>query len=224
MQETGKAVTLGARARESHVFSDYCRDNNVPIIRNAMPHGAAGYHDSGEFGLYATINNATTSHIFSSGGNGVRYLFKTVTAALNFLNVDADCVGNNILVSGKKIGTITAYRFSDIILFHAHVLLDWDFGIAEKAIISPKHDMREHMETLKQLRTSVSFDELKGALRQGYQQVFGITLEGELPTGKLTDGIRSSIETLHPKYKSEEFLKYGKWSPVRNYWGARVNA
>lgn len=217
VQEEGKAVTLGAYAREPNVYSNYCIENNIPIIHNIMPHGAVGYHDSGEFGLYATIND--TSHVFSSSRNGIRYLFKAVTAALNFLNVDADCVGNNILVSGKKIGTITAYRFGGVILFHAHVLLDWDFDAAEKAIISPKHDMGEHMRTLKQLRNVVSFDELKNAMREAFQMVFGIPLEGEPPTNKLTDGIRSSIEGLHQKYRSEGFLKYGQWSPVKNYWG-----
>lgn len=217
IQETGKSVTLGAHAHVKNVYSNYCRDSNIPTIRNIMPHSAVGYHDSGEFGLYATIND--TSHVFSSSINGKRYLFKAVTAALNFLNVDADCVGNNILVSGKKIGTITAYRFGGVILFHAHVLLDWDFDIAEKAIISPKHDMGEHMRTLKQLRNVVSFDELKNAMSEAYQQVFRIPLEGEPPTNKLTEGIGSSLERLHPKYRSEGFLKYGQWSPVKNYWG-----
>ncbi|GAI72063.1 unnamed protein product, partial [marine sediment metagenome] len=118
------------------------RDNNIPVIRNTMPHGAVGYHDSDEFGLYAAINNhAVTNRVFSSGGNGIRYFFKAITAALNFLDIDADCGGNNILVSDKKIGTITAYRFGGIILFHAHVLLNWDIDTAEKAIISPKHTL-----------------------------------------------------------------------------------
>lgn len=185
-----------------------------------MPHGAVGYHDSDEFGLYAAINNhAVTNRVFSSGGNGIRYFFKAITAALNFLDIDADCGGNNILVSGKKIGTITAYRFGGIILFHAHVLLNWDIDTAEKAIISPKHDMREHMKTLEQLRNSASFDELRDATGEAFRQVFGETMEGELPANKLTDGIGSSMDDLHPKYRSEGFLKYGQWSPVKNYWG-----
>ncbi|MBA7615030.1 hypothetical protein ES703_22306 [subsurface metagenome] len=217
-QLADRAVVMGARAIElERVHSDYCKANGIPVIRSVLPHGETGYSDSGEFRVCAAINN-TSGYAISSTNMGRRYLSKVIIAALNFLNINADWEGCNIFVSGKKIGAVTAYQFSDVILLKSHVFLDWDIDTAEKAIISPKHDMRERIRTLKQLGKDVSFDELKDAVKQAFQQVFGITLEGELPNKELVDGIKASIEGLHPKYASETWLKYGKWSPVKDYW------
>jgi len=209
LQEAGRSVSLGAQADESNVRSDFCRAEGIPIIRNIMPHGAVGYHDSGEFRLCAAINN--TSY-------GIRHLYKVAATALDFLSINADFEGNNILVSGKKIGTITTPRFDSVTLFNVHILLDWDIDTAEKAIISPRHDMREHIRTLKELGKGVSFDELRDAFKESFQQVFGEMMEGELPAPELVDGVKASIEELHPKYRSETWLKLGKWSPVKDYW------
>lgn len=176
LQEAGRSVSLGARADESNVHSDFCKAEGIPVIRNTMPHNAVGYHDSGEFRLCAAINN-TGDYIVSNAGIGQRCFAKVVTTALHSLGIDAECEGNNILISDKKIGTFTVYQFGEVIIFNAHILLDWDIDTAEKSIISPKHDMREGIRTLKQLGRDISFDKMKEAFLRAWQNTFGVKLE-----------------------------------------------
>ena len=66
-----------------------------------------------------------------------------------------------------------------------------------------------------ELGREVAFNEIVSALRRGFEDVLQVEFE---VSNSLTEAEERILEDLRVKYHSEEWLKYGKWSPVKDYW------
>lgn len=210
----GRTVHIGRRgAMPARVHSDYCIAHNIPVFRLASTGYAnsSGYHDQDEFRIAMVITNK--GDIILSSAEGIQRLQQTMKTALAHLEVDALLEGNNISVGSQKIGALTAYAFGDTILFNLKVLMGWDIDTAEKAIISPVHNMRTHISSLSQLGKDVTFGQLKDAFINALPEEFNL----EQVAG-LTENEIARVAKAREMYASETWLKYGKWSPVKDYW------
>lgn len=188
------------------VHLDFCKTNDIPIIRSFSPVRTSSFIDSNSIRCWAVATKGITKQAF----------FEAAVASLKSLGLKAEHVPktNNIVIKGRKVSVCNVHRHGNSILFPWSIALDFNYDRAEKAIYSPRN-MREWVTTVrKELGREVSVGELKDAVKQGFQQTLGITFEeGGLSTEEI-----SKIEELLPKYTSETWLKYGKWSPVKEYW------
>lgn len=210
-QLSGEHVSIGKNANiKEMVQLDFCRRNGIPVLRSPSPNNKSVFIDSNSIRCLAVANRDTFT------ADTAKFFYEAAAASLKSLGLEARYVPktNNIVVKGKKVSVCSVHVHGNSILFPWSIALDFNYDRAEKAIISPKN-MREWVTTVKrELGRRVSVDELKVAVRQGFQQTLGITFEeGELSTKEL-----SAVEELLPKYTSETWLKYGKWSPVKDYW------
>lgn len=214
-QLAGEYVGIGKNASIKQVVDlDFCKANRIPVIRTVSPHRTSGFVDSNTIRTLLVVKKDTPP--FSDMDKAEQLFYEAAVASLKSLGLKAEHIPktNNVVVKGKKVSICNLYVRGNIILFRWSIALDFNYDRAEKAIYSSK-DMREWVTTVKkELGREVSVDELKGAIKQGFQQTLGIEFEeGELSSEEL-----NKIEGLLPKYTSETWLKYGKWSPVKDYW------
>jgi len=142
-------------------------------------------------------------------------LYKCAIDSLKSLGLEATNPPktNNVLIDDKKISLSSIRIIGDVIAFAWSIALDFDYDLAEKTIVSPRN-MREWVTSLKkELGRTVSVDELRDAIKQGFQQTLEIVFEdADLSAEELM-----RIDLLLPKYKSELWLKTGRWSHVKDY-------
>lgn len=175
-QFTSAAVFIGKNADEQKVT----HKTKSAIIRTASPHGSSAYHDKNEFRVLGIITKASNFPFLRrpwtkapTVAQGQRVLADIMRAALNTVGVKVICTGDNILAEDKKVGRFGALLYDKVIMLSGHILLDWDIDAAEKAITSPKHNMREHVRGLKELGHEISFKQMREAFVAAWEEVFG---------------------------------------------------
>jgi lipoate-protein ligase A len=169
LKKGARAVFIGSSTDESKlVQKEYCKKGKIPVLRTKMPHGVSGYHDSSEFRACATVKRS----IIQQQVPGFRLMAKVAITALENAGIKTRIQGNNLFADEKKIGGVSAYAFKSNIIMCVRILLDWDIDTAEKAIVSPKHNMREHMSGLKALGYDITFDTMKAAFLKAWNEVF----------------------------------------------------
>lgn len=215
LEQPKERVTIGQKAIvEQVVHLDYCEASGIPIVRVFFPHSSSLYHYKQVLEGMVAID--AKSPLMTDMEEGKGLLVNSLLASLANLNLTAFYPprSSNIIIGNKKVSAIGFQIKQDTLLFTFSLLLDFDYDRAEKAIISPK-DMRQNLTTLREeLGREVSVDEAKSVLKQGFQSVLGI----EFVDDKLTEWEIKKGEKAREKYLSETWMKYGRWSPVKDYW------
>lgn len=202
-QLLGEHVSIGKNANLTKmVRQDFCKENGIPIIRSMSPVKTQVFVDENTIRCLVVANENIP-------------FYEAAVASLKYFGLDARHIQdtNNIVIKEQKVSVCNIHSHRNSILFPWSIALDFNYDRAEKAIISPK-DMRGWVTTVKkELGREVSVDELKGAVKHGFQQTLGIVFEeGELFAEEL-----NGVKELLPKYKSESWLRTGRWSPVKDY-------
>lgn len=141
----GPTVIIGRnQIFEAEVNSEYCRRNNVKMIRRKSGGGC----------VYADPGNIMISYIASRGdvaGVFDRYL-SLLTACLRSLGLNAEKSGrNDILVEGRKVSGNAFHQLPDRSIVHGTLLYDTDFDALEEAIRPPVEKLRRHgVESVRQ--------------------------------------------------------------------------
>lgn len=125
--------------------------------------------------------------------------------------------GNDVLIEGKKVSSVAPpLRDGDVRVIRFNLINDFDFDTVERAIVA-KHNMRETMTTLKaKLGREITSEELIDALRLGFEPVLDAEF-GDVEY-ELADAVKEIVAGLRKKYTSEQWIKTGRWSPVKDYW------
>lgn len=195
----------------SKVRLQFCKENGIPIIRTTSHHASSGLYDTNSIRCVLV----TKSLLFPNWELFNKSFYKSIVASLKVLEIQAEHQpgSNNILVGQKKTSTSSGIMVGNTMMMSCTLSLDFNYDLAEKAIISKK-DMREWVTTInEELGRDVSFDEVCGAVKLGFQKVLHVRLEG----ANLTGEERNISEALMEKHQSESWLKYGRWSPVKDY-------
>lgn len=195
----------------STVRLQFCKENGIPIIRTVSPHASSGFYDNNTIRCVLVAK----SPLFPSWELFNRLFYKSIVASLKVLGIQAEHPpkSNNILIGQKKASTSSGGLFGNTMMMSCTLSLDFDYDLAEKAIISKKV-MREWVTTInKELGRNVSFDEVCDAVKQGFQH----TLRIELMDANLNDEEMNIMKDLGEKHQSETWVKYGRWSPVKDY-------
>lgn len=124
--------------------------------------------------------------------------------------------GNDVLKDGKRIagGVVSSYKGiweTKFTLLNAP-----DFSVVVKTMVC-KHDPWKSDTTLKvELGSEPSPSDIVKAFKEGFQPVYNAQF-GDVEYD-LTEIEKSIVVGLREKYTSNEWIRLGKWSPVKDYW------
>lgn len=213
-------VWVGVRTNlETRVNLEYCRKEKIPIVRGMLAGGAALHN--GDTLLCVLVSRGKPTP------NDFRLAENYTNKGLQYIGLEATQRpgSNDILVKGRKVsGTGNTILPGGGFLSAGDLVLDFNYELCEKVLLpvpelfadKEAKSHREWVTTLKrELGREVSFDELKTALVQGFKDTLQIEFEA---TNLLTESEAQLLEGLREKYHSETWMKYGKWSPVKDYW------
>jgi len=214
LEEPREQISIGQKAIvDKAVHLDFCEANDIPIVRSPFPHSSSMYC-CGQ-ALKGLLAIALESPLMTDVEVGKKLVIESLIASLDNLSLTASFLprSNNITVGEKKILPIISRIHQNVLLFGFTLLLDFNYDRAEKVLISKK-DMRENLTTIrKELGRDVTFDEVKNALKQGFRSVLAI----EFLDDELTKEEIRKAEEAREKYLSETWVKYGRWSSVKEY-------
>lgn len=215
LHQVQSAVFLGRMTSISVVDTVYCEQNNIPIGR-VLWEGSAGVMKGS---LSCDLVFAKDSIFFTDREIGRKSLLRGVIKGLNIVGIKAVHIprSNDLLVDGKKICGAALIDRDNSYLFYASVLLDFDYDMQDKALIVPKGKgkVRDRVTTVQEiLGKQISFEEASNMMKRGFEEELNILLD---VATELTDVEKEVIENLREKHESESWIKYGKWSPVKEY-------
>lgn len=204
-------VWVGRRASvEKQVDLEYCRKEKIPIVRGLLGGTGAVIFDEDILDWTTLVLKEQPS---------IQDLRHCVAEGLRFMGLEAELKprSNDVLVGDKKIsGTAIGVFHGGFFIFGGDVIVDFNYDLCENALLSTKNH-REWVTTLKaQLGREVSFSEVISALTQGFETTLNIKFDEE--STSLTEAEKQILESLQEKYRSEEWTKRGRWSPVKDYW------
>lgn len=212
------SVLVGKNKSISEVNVPFCKENNIPISRNIVSGGP--FLNGGWCGCIIVSD----IDFFPGKSVILDYLMECMVKACQILGMPANRrpKSNDVLVRGRKISGAGLNFFKDTLSFGATLGLDFDADLAEKTLrVSPEKFMDKEAKTVaewvtyarRELGREVSLEEVEAALIQGFGDVLGVQFE----EAKLTTGELATIDELQVRYRSEEWIKYGRWSPVKDY-------
>ena len=210
-------VLVGVNADlKKRINIEYCEKENIPILRDMV-------------GTHAVIldRNIIQYDVDSDTPLNLNQTMEWVSKSLQRIGLDAHprAKSNDVLVDGKKISGNSVDLIQGIFTASGTIILDFDYEFCENALLplpelfanKEAQSHREWVTTIKALLgREVSYNEVVSALRKGFEDVFHIEFE---LSNSLTEAEEQILEKLKAKYQSEQWVKRGKWSPVKDYWG-----
>ncbi len=207
-------VHVGRGGSFSDIKHDFRVEYGITEIRGSPNAPKHMFLDKCQFFLvfiYRSIEEPSNKEEMTRFQNGI-------VNTLDILGIKATLKkgGNDILIDGKKVSGIALSKYGELRTVRITLICDFDFDIAENAIVSEK-DLRKSIITLNsKLGREITSEEMINALKTGFEPI----LEAEFGDVEydLTDVEKSIVSGLREKYTSEEWIKRGKWSPVKDYW------
>ena len=210
-------IGRGSSLKEK-VNLEYCRKEGIPIIRIITGGGGAS-HD-GDVLQCILVSKGKPSK------DSIRLSRNFIAEGLQVMGLEPELRprSNDILMKGRKISG-TGDIFTGGISYSVGVLIvDFNYDLCEKVLLpvpetflnKEANSHREWITTLKaQLGREVSFSEVISDIKEVFETELQIEFKIE---NSLTEAETQIFEELQEKYRSEEWTKTGRWSPVKDYW------
>ncbi|MEA2089776.1 MAG: biotin/lipoate A/B protein ligase family protein [Thermoproteota archaeon] len=205
-------VSIGYfQSMEEEVDIAACDEKGVDYVRRITGGGAVYHDENGEltYSIIVTENHRLISRNFQET---YRVLCSGLVMGLKLLDIPAEFQPiNDIVVNGKKISGNAQTRRMGLVHQHGTILRQVDPVLMFSLLKVPSEKVRDKMiETVgervtsiqRYLGTEVMFNQLKKALREGFQEAFKI----RLVEGQLTDFEKSlTSELIVKKYASKDW-------------------
>lgn len=215
-----RSVYITFKTHLNRVNVEYCRREGIPIVRDIEGGSGTVFMQDGDTSLFSLVTDPTIHSIT------MKSFMDSIVNGLQSMGLDPYILpnSNDILLDGKKVSGNGSVVFRGIPIINGTMAIDFDYDFCEKAIMPHPNlfankeakSHREWITTLKtQLGRKVSYNEAVSALRLGFESVLGVEFE---VSNSLTEAEEQILEDLQEKYQSEEWMKRGKWSPVKDYW------
>ncbi|HEY9245759.1 MAG TPA: biotin/lipoate A/B protein ligase family protein [Candidatus Methanoperedens sp.] len=187
------------------INSDFCLEKNVSIIRRILG-GGCGFCDENQV-LYSVIGKED-----GIIPGDIQYAYDKVLAgiviALDKLGTEGQIekAHNAVYSKGRKVSGNAQGRLEGAVLINGSLILDFDFELMDMVLKNPTKNLRpvasarEGMITLKEMGIK-DMDEVKKALRTGFEQALGIRSED----GKLTESEVDTANHLLDKYRQKDW-------------------
>ncbi len=173
-------VSLGRNQSDENVNVEYCRQNNIDIVKR-LTGGRALLHDNEV--TYAIILPASFLNNGETVINSYKEISNILINAFKYLGIEVDfpqnkkvsskfdyCMsistGADLSYEGKKVVGSAQYRKQGYILQHGSILIDFDEEKIETIFnekIAP-----DSITTLKTINPNISIEMLTEALQRGY--------------------------------------------------------
>ncbi|MBS7655613.1 hypothetical protein KEJ50_03835 [Candidatus Bathyarchaeota archaeon] len=197
---------------EKEVNIDYCRMNNLPIIRRSQG-GGATYLDKNQI-FYQIIARKESSIIPSKIEEFFEKFLSVTVYVYRQLGLQAEFKAlNDVIVNGKKISGNGAGQFGDnTVILVGNIILDLDYEAMAQVLKVPDEKFRDKMvKSMKEWVTSLKRElgyipeasKIKSLLIQGYEKILGIKLISSKPT---EEEEHVWGEEVKPKHLSREWL------------------
>ncbi len=206
------AVSIGTfQSMEDEVDVNFCKSNNIDVIRR-ITGGGAVYHDyEGEI-TYSILLPKGHRLAPDDIAESYRLLCQGIVLGLDYLGIAAEFKPiNDIITGGKKISGNAQTRRHECVLQHGTTILDLDVELMFTVLKVPKEkisdkmiaDVKERVTSVRDaLGRHVEIDELAEALQYGFSEALGVFL---LP-GTLTDNESEVVEKLvREKYNTYQW-------------------
>jgi len=206
------AVSIGYfQSMDDEVDVAACERMGVDYVRRVTGGGAV-YHDRDGELTYSLIVNEDHRLIFRDIQRTYRVLCSGLVRGLRFLNVPAEFKPiNDIVVNNKKISGNAQTRRFGVVHQHGTILRDVNPELMFTLLKVPSEKIRDKLiraveervtSINKYLKREVSFEELKVALKRGFEEAYEIKL---IP-GKLTNFEKKIASKLKmEKYSTREW-------------------
>ena len=186
LQMSSPAVLIGFNQNvEQEVRTSFCRERSIDINRR-ITGGGAIYFDESQLG-WEMICDRSFMNMSVANVRFFERASRPLIQSLRTLGIHADFRPlNDIEVNGRKISGTGGTEWGDAFLFQGTLLTDFDVDTMLRSLRIPIEKLkdkelasvRERVTCLAwELGTSPETDELKTILINGFQDVFGITLE-----------------------------------------------
>lgn len=180
---------------------DYCRQNQLPVIRRQTGGGAV-FIDSGQIFVQWVFNPDYTPQKVE---HKFRQFIEPMVETYKFFGINAyDYGGHDVLVDGKKIVGTGAARIGEADVITGNFILDFDSRHLAKALNLPNECMRQLVKNgMGDMITSMSRElpeipspeEIKSIYLQKFNSILGVDVE----MGSLNDDELKSIDEMDRK-------------------------
>ena len=203
----GERCALVGKYQEvsSEIDMEYCKIKNIAINRRPTGGGAI-IMGQGQLGvaiavpLSADFSFLKLSTVFERYSRGILLGLERLGLSGEFRP------RNDILVGGKKIAGLAFATIGDAGLFHASLLSDLDEGVMQGALRIPSSKRASLTTVSRELGRAVTTQETRQAVKEGYQEAFGIELASE----PLSQEERKGIESIEKsRYRNTTWI-YGQ--------------
>ena len=210
------AVVIGRFQQATlEVNLETCKKYGTTIVRR-FTGGGAVYHDQGNLN-YAISLPKDHSLIHNDVSINFRSFLLGVIEGIRVLGLNADFKPiNKIQVDGRKISGAAGSLRWGVFFLHGSILVSPNLSVLLKVLDAPQGDLtssyvrsaKDRVTTIQnELRTNVSIEGVKKALKRGFEESYGV----RLIEGRLMEEERVLAEELyHRKYSTEEWNFGGK--------------
>lgn len=180
------AVSIGYfQSMEEEVDTAACDERGVDYVRR-ITGGGAVYHDlEGEL-TYSTVISESHRLVFQDIQKTYQTLCSALILGLGSLGIPAEFKPiNDIIAKGKKISGNAQTRRTGVVLQHGTILREVDPALMFSLLKVPSEKIRDKLiKAVEERVTSINsylgrrvgFEELKAALKEGFEKALGIRL------------------------------------------------
>jgi lipoate-protein ligase A len=197
---------------EKEIDVEYCRINNLPIIRRTQG-GGATYLDENQI-FYQIVARkesliipAKIEDLFEKFLNVTVYVYRQLGLQAEFKAL------NDVIVNGRKISGNGAGQYGDTtIILVGNIILDLNYEVMTRVLKVPDEKFRDKMaKSMRDWVTSLKRElgyipdvsKIKALLIQGYEKILGIKLIPSKPTEEEEKIWEKEVK---PKHLSKEWL------------------
>lgn len=191
---------------------DYCRQNDITVIRRRVGGGAV-YLDSNQV-FYHLVLHADTPGIPKDIGNFYRKFLEAPIQAYRSFGVAAKYAPVNDIINpeGKKISGNGAGQIEDALVLVGNIIVDFDFDQMVSVLRVPSEKFRGKMaQTLRErmgtLAMTVDSPPANSSIAEELIQQFNAVLQTEYEIEKvLTEAERKLVDEINELYNTKEWL------------------
>lgn len=195
---------------EQEVRLDYVREHGIDVNRR-ITGGGAIYFDESSIG-WEVIASKSSLPPYKGMGELFEIMCRGIVRALGLLGIKASFrPKNDVEVGGRKISGTGGTERGDAVLFQGTLLVDFDVETMVKALRIPAvklkdkelRSVRERVTCIKwELGYVPSYEEIKEAIRRGFEEAFGV----ELVDGRLTPCEEEAFRSKLPYFRSDAWV------------------
>jgi len=211
------AVSIGYNQDIREINVDYCRENNIDIVRR-LTGGKAVFHDKEiTYSFILPENNFLPSEVNES----YKIIANALVIALDKIGLNAEvkkvpekiatpiCFNSanwyELLINGKKISGSAQRRMDAKVLQHGSILIDFDYNKNSSIFNSSNTiiDLKQKITSIKnEFNNKIINNDLKNAIKLGFKENFNFDMvEDSLSEdeAKLAEKLRNE------KYSTEDW-------------------